>query len=216
MPDAEQAFARLLGRQPTAKEVQNLYRVKDALDLRDNDALWLVLMALEAYDTLYRQYPAMVSAEIDKSLAAQRAALATMAEAEMSKALHALARAVQQSGEASARRLAHSRWIVACGMLMAAMLVFGAYCMVLGYVLASGAMPWWAEPSARHASFALVIFAAVARAPAGTMACALALCCALAATWQLRRASGAARPATALAALLLAAIVLLLALPLWY
>ena len=37
---------KILGREPTAPELEELLRVRDALDLRDNDALWLVLMAL--------------------------------------------------------------------------------------------------------------------------------------------------------------------------
>jgi hypothetical protein len=34
----EEAFPRLLGRQPSDKEKQDLYRVREALKLKDHDA----------------------------------------------------------------------------------------------------------------------------------------------------------------------------------
>lgn len=41
------ALARkILGHEPTAPELEELLRVRDALGLRDNDALWLVLLVL--------------------------------------------------------------------------------------------------------------------------------------------------------------------------
>ena len=47
MSDLDDSFAKLLARQPTDAERQRLYQVRDALGLKNNDALWLVLMALE-------------------------------------------------------------------------------------------------------------------------------------------------------------------------
>ncbi len=38
---------RLLGREPSGPELAEFVRVRDALGLRDNDALWLVLLALQ-------------------------------------------------------------------------------------------------------------------------------------------------------------------------
>ena len=51
MNDLETSFDRLLGRQPSDAEIQELYRVRDALGLRNNDSLWLVLLALQHYKT---------------------------------------------------------------------------------------------------------------------------------------------------------------------
>ena len=39
MSDLDDSFAKLLGRQPSDAERQNLYRVRDALGLKNNDAL---------------------------------------------------------------------------------------------------------------------------------------------------------------------------------
>jgi hypothetical protein len=57
----EDAFTRLLGRQPSEQEKRDLYRTRDALNLRNDDALWLLLMALGHYETLYRKLPALIS-----------------------------------------------------------------------------------------------------------------------------------------------------------
>jgi hypothetical protein len=57
------AFEKLLGRESKPAEREQLYRVKEALGLRDNDALWLVLFALQYYDSLYRQFPKAIGQE---------------------------------------------------------------------------------------------------------------------------------------------------------
>src|SRR5690242_2788536 len=67
--EPEDSFARLLGRQPTDAERQDLFRVRDALGLRGNDALWLVLIALEHYQKLYQQIPQEISKASDTAVA---------------------------------------------------------------------------------------------------------------------------------------------------
>ncbi len=53
MPDFQArwvvSFTQLLGRPPSDHELRELNRVRDALDLRDNDALWLIIMALQYF-----------------------------------------------------------------------------------------------------------------------------------------------------------------------
>ena len=79
--DLRSTFDQLLGRQATEREVQNLYRVKAALGIRDNDALWLVLMALESYASLYSTYPGRISDEVGKIVEEQKVVLRQTAEA---------------------------------------------------------------------------------------------------------------------------------------
>ncbi len=43
----EDSFAKLVGRQASEAEHSRLYRLRDALGLRDNDAFWSIVMALE-------------------------------------------------------------------------------------------------------------------------------------------------------------------------
>jgi hypothetical protein len=50
--DLDDSFAQLLGHQPSDKERQDLYRVRDALKLKSTDAVWTLLMVLQHYQTL--------------------------------------------------------------------------------------------------------------------------------------------------------------------
>ena len=61
MSDLDDSFAKLLGRQPSDAERQSLYRVRDALCLKNNDALWLVLMALQHYQGQYEKFPQAIA-----------------------------------------------------------------------------------------------------------------------------------------------------------
>jgi hypothetical protein len=44
----EETFAKVVGRHASDEERQRLYRLRDALGLRDNDAFWSIVMALES------------------------------------------------------------------------------------------------------------------------------------------------------------------------
>jgi len=57
----DDSFSKLLGRQPSDAERQQLYKVRDALALKNNDALWLVLMALQYYQDQYERFPKAIS-----------------------------------------------------------------------------------------------------------------------------------------------------------
>jgi hypothetical protein len=81
--ELEDSFAKLLGAQPSDKDRQDLYRVRDALGLKSNDALWLVLMGLQHYQSQYERFPARIEDAARRTLqkfetaadAAARAAL---------------------------------------------------------------------------------------------------------------------------------------------
>ncbi|MEI2781106.1 MAG: hypothetical protein V9H25_07520 [Candidatus Competibacter sp.] len=78
-PDAAGDFGalvrRLLGREPSGPELAEFVRVRDALGLRDNDALWLVLLALQhqrrqlerAIDDRRREFEAAVDRRLEKA-----------------------------------------------------------------------------------------------------------------------------------------------------
>jgi len=116
----ETSFAKLLGRQPTDAERVRLYRVKDALGLGDNDALWLVVMALEHDLTLFEGIPEKIA---QASVAAQREIEAHSAHAievgklELGKTLGAIAaeskaelnRLLAEAKRANAQDLAASK-----------------------------------------------------------------------------------------------------------
>ncbi|MBD3816327.1 MAG: protein mobE [Halothiobacillus sp.] len=117
MSDLDDSFSKLLGRQPSDAERQNLYRVRDALGLKNNDALWLVLMALQHYQDQYEKFPqAIAQAAKDTLVNFKVTADATVkASAEAAKA--DLAQAVATA----AQKVAHNtsakqmwRWAAVC------------------------------------------------------------------------------------------------------
>ena len=76
--DIPDAFARLLGRQPSERERARLHRLRDELNIGSNDALWLVLIGLQLHLTLFEAIPAQIELAAEKaSLSAKRLVLAT-------------------------------------------------------------------------------------------------------------------------------------------
>ena len=98
MSELEESFAKLLGRQPSDTDRQRLYQVRDALDLKNNDALWLVLMALQHYETLYAGIPASIKSAAQKSAKSA----ADQAQSEVNKAVAALVPTVEKAVEKAA------------------------------------------------------------------------------------------------------------------
>ena len=67
------SFSRLLGRQPSDAERKELYRVWDAFRLKNNDALWLILIALQYYQGQYERFPTVIAQTAKKVLTDFRA-----------------------------------------------------------------------------------------------------------------------------------------------
>ena len=93
MSELDDSFAKLLGRQPTDADRQQLYRVRDALGLKNNDALWLVLMALQHYESLYADIPDSIKQSAQKAAASA----AGQAQAEVNRAVAALVPTVEDA-----------------------------------------------------------------------------------------------------------------------
>jgi hypothetical protein len=130
-------FTQLLGRQPSDKEKQNLYRVRDALKLKPTDAVWLLLMVLQHYQTLYEQIPARIAStarEVTKAVRATAEAEAKAAQEETKRALmdavrHAAVRSAEQA--ASAQR---AKWVsVAASVMCMGLLLMGWAAFNRGY-----------------------------------------------------------------------------------
>jgi len=189
----EETFAKVVGRPPSDAERQRLQRIRDALDVRDDDALWGILMALELYDSLYRRYPEQLASETAKAIEGARQAFAAAAAAEASRMHARLAKQVARtSRELASKRAWHSvgtPWVAAVG---AALVVFGAICVSAGATLGQGARPFWAEHAVRAPGWRDVL-GLVLGAPAGWMAFVLLLPAAASGAWsgvQLARDEG--------------------------
>lgn len=94
MDDLDQSFEKLLGRQPGDAERQQLYRVRDALGLKNNDALWLVLMALQHYQNSYETFPGLISKSAADTLSGFKVSADAILKASSEAAKADLAKAV--------------------------------------------------------------------------------------------------------------------------
>jgi len=166
MVDIESSFKALLGRQPSDKEVERLYRVKNALNIRDNDAMWMILMALESYDTLYSKYPALIAGQVDVVIEKQRELIAEIVDAESKKALSTLSSAVAQTSQLVAMKVADTARWQAWGWVCVGLIAFGALCLTAGFILGSGNMPFWASTHQSSNPLEIVI-SILMKAPVG-------------------------------------------------
>lgn len=130
MSELDDSFAKLLGTQPTDKDRQDLYRVRDALGLKSNDALWLVLMALQHYQSQYETFPARIEDAARRTLqkfenAADERARAA-AESARQQVVDAAARAawdVVQKVETRERLKLISTTLATCVLCLTALVV---------------------------------------------------------------------------------------------
>jgi hypothetical protein len=171
----EDTFAKIVGRHASDDERQRLYRLRDALGLRDNDAFWSIVMALEYYDSFFRRYPAELAEYTERCIEGARVAFAAAAEREAAQVQRTLSEKVAETSVAIARRLAERPvGLHRVTMLLAAVVAFGALCVNAGYSLAAPVRPFWVTsaetltPLQRRAAVVLA-------APAGWMVFALLL-----------------------------------------
>ncbi|MFY9655179.1 MAG: hypothetical protein WAK01_01120 [Methylocystis sp.] len=124
------SFERMLGRAATERERDQLRRVQAELDLRENDALWLVIFALQYYDGLYRQFPKAIAAEAHRVLSETRATAEATIRAGAESAKADLARAIATTAQGVARDVARRQmiqWLIVGMLLGAGILCAGIY-----------------------------------------------------------------------------------------
>jgi hypothetical protein len=169
----DDTFAKIIGRQPSQAERDRLYRVRDAVGLHDNDAFWYIVMILEHYDSLYRDYPKQIGDEARRVVEEARRMFAVAAEAESAKAQKMLAQKVAETSVDIARKLAERPvGVHRITALLGVVVLFGAMCMTVGYQLADGANPLWPSAGATAGGRAVAM---VLGAPAGWMVFAMLL-----------------------------------------
>ena len=169
----DDAFAKVVGRQASEGERARLYRLRDALGLRDNDAFWSIVMALEHYDSFFRAYPAQLAEAAGRTIEHARAAFAAAAEREAAEVQRVLSEKVAETSVEIARKLAERPvGLHRVTLVLAAVVAFGALCVNGGYELAGAGRPFWAAKVGNLEGIARPL-AAVLSVPAGWMVFAL-------------------------------------------
>ena len=120
------SFERMLGRAATERERDQLRRVQTELGLRENDALWLVIFALQYYEGLYRQFPKAISSEAQRILSETRETAEATIRAGAESAKADLAKAIATTARDVARRQM-VQWLVVGMLVGAGLLGVGVY-----------------------------------------------------------------------------------------
>jgi hypothetical protein len=129
--NVDDAFAKMLDRAPTDAEKIRLYKVRDALGLKNNDALWLVLIALDSYERLYEGIPTKISEAANAASNEATTKARANIEGELAKLIpsmrNTLAQAVQ---DVAANESLGQSYIT---LALAAIMVSGAFAVGLLY-----------------------------------------------------------------------------------
>lgn len=174
MSDLEDNFARLIGRQPSDKDRQDLYRVRDALKVKATDSVWLLFMALQYYVKLYEEFPARIEGAASDVARTVRAAAEAQAKAAQEETKRALMDAVHEVAVRSAQDAAGAqlaKWVsIAAGVIAVALVAVGWGGFSHGYEKGRGL----GENIAMKACGGLVAASSWANTPDGQLAYALA------------------------------------------
>jgi hypothetical protein len=167
-----------------------IYRVKDALELHDNDAFLDILLCFDHYRWLLDQFPARIEKSAEMVLAGVGLQAEKVVRAEIASASRRLAEEVSRAADSVAHaRAERARW-VAKWWASAVLTLFGAVCMVAGFELGRGGLPFWMRPEVAQRSGVERVVGAVLGAPAGWTALMLLvplLLEKLQGTWQITR-----------------------------
>lgn len=164
--DERSAFEKLLGRAPSDLEMARLVRVRDHLGIRENDALWVVLITLESYDAEFRRYPTLLAAETEKVIDRLRSQAAEVLKAEAKRAHSTLADAVASTSLQVANEKVRVAFWLTMGWALVASCVLAGLCMAAGFVMGAGKAPYWISDHS-GGSPALLLARLVLGAPAG-------------------------------------------------
>lgn len=127
-------FETLMGRELTAEEKDRLRRIKDTLQIADNDALWDVIIALEYQRKYYDELPEKVSGAAAKIFEE----LSLAAEKEVAKAQSLLAENVAKQAENLSLKMHVRTWLLWGIFALVLLLLYGSLLLWAGYSLGSG------------------------------------------------------------------------------
>jgi hypothetical protein len=122
--DLDEAFEKLLERQPTDGQRQRLYRVRDALSIKPTDAVWTLLMVLEHYQTLYEEMPRQIAEAARNATETIRTTAEAQAKAAREETKKGLMKAVTEAVQATAKqhaRAEHFKWVSAAVSIVSIM-----------------------------------------------------------------------------------------------
>ena len=132
-PLPEDRFKALLGRVIRHEDRERLSKLRTALGISPNDAVWDVMIALDYHLQLYNAVPKEIAREADKAVVELRGLVSAVRQ-----------RDKQAHGEVSAGASAATRMSLATVAIVGAIAVaFGGLCTAAGYLMAGRSRPPW-------------------------------------------------------------------------
>jgi hypothetical protein len=136
-------YKSLLGRDPSEEEMDNLRRIAKAGGFKENDAIWTLFVAMEHYQTLYKEAPARIKDAVEGAIASVKEGSDAHAKEAMAKAHTALAEAVSKAAKEVASKSAgrdYAKWLTAAiSAAVVALSLVGAGAYYLGHHIATSA-----------------------------------------------------------------------------
>jgi hypothetical protein len=166
----ENSWTRLIGQQPTDQDKQELYRVRDAINLKPTDAVWDLVIAFQYYKKLYEQFPARIADAAREVTQGVRAAAEAEAKAAQAATKRALFEAVREAAVKSARYTAGASLAKWVSIAVVGVLIFGWAAFFQGQAKGRAV----GENLARRECAALVAASSWANTPDGQLAFSLA------------------------------------------
>lgn len=152
-------YQAILGRPPSRGEMERLERIASAMGLRDNDALWFLLIVFEDYDRRYRRVPARIEDALTKAVSSLRDSADRETRAAAARAVESMARETARIGQEIAAKTAgrdRLRWLSIMAIVCTiALLVTGTGAYYAGHktgaAVASDAAAWALSNEGRQA-----------------------------------------------------------------
>lgn len=152
-------YKALVGRPPSQDEVEQLERIARELELRDNDALWLLFIALEDYDRRYRMAPARIEKALAKAVESVRHTADKETRAAAARAIETMSEEAARISQEIATKTAgkeRARWMTIMAAVCASVLFLtGAAAFYAGQetgaAATSDAAAWARSHEGRHA-----------------------------------------------------------------
>ena len=124
----------LLGRELSIPEKERLRRIKDTLQIADNDALWDIIVAMEYQRKYYEELPekiSLVAANISNRLSEAVVKEVAIAQSQLAGSM------VEQARKLSLKIHVHS-WLIWGVSVLILLLLCGSFLVWIGYCLGSG------------------------------------------------------------------------------
>jgi hypothetical protein len=170
------AFENLLARKATDKEKLHLLRVKNALGLRENDAMWLILMSLEEYVYRFDQVSGKLREDTHALVEEHKGILDAEAVSAAQKAQEKIADALAKRVESTISQATQTKYMVSLAWSVIALVLLAVVTFAAGVVMGSGKIPWWTRP-AIELTLPQIFLSSVLSAPAGWIFSLLAVPC---------------------------------------